>query len=324
MHSRAPKVTVVIPAFNVASYVADCLASVRAQTLPDWECIVVDDGSTDGTAERVRGIADPRIRLHSQRNQGVSAARNAGLAQARGAYVLFLDGDDRLHPQALSRLASRLDPHPESVAAYGTVWVIFEDGSPYPQKPLRVRRIPPSGDVLGALLRWELFLQIGSVMIRTTAARRLGGFKEELRLSEDWEFCCRLAALGHFRFVGAEPEVSHVRMRTRSASRSLSPDWENHLPTLRAVIESRVLASRFPEGDWRRLKRQVLAAHLWEAGRMNFIARRYGEARRLMLRSFSQGITAKRIALFLIAQVSQLVGVSLVPRLRFLDEDARH
>jgi glycosyltransferase involved in cell wall biosynthesis len=323
MPSGAPKVSVVVPAFNVEAYVADCLASVRAQTLPDWECIVVDDGSVDGTAQRVRQMADPRIRLMPQANQGVSAARNAGLAQAAGEYVLFLDGDDRLHPQALSRLAAQLDRDAHAVAAYGTVWVIFEDGSPYPQKALH-RRSCPSGDLLGPLLRWEIFLQIGSSMARTRVARQLGGFKAELRLSEDWEFFCRLAGVGCIRFIGAEPEVSNVRMRTRSASRLLSPTWDNHLPTIRAVIGNPVLASRFQEGDWRRLTRQVLASHLWEAGRMNFIARRHAEARRLMLRSFRQGITAKRIALFLIAQASQLVGVSLVPRLRFLDEDARH
>jgi glycosyltransferase involved in cell wall biosynthesis len=320
--ARPPKVTVVVPTFNVAPYVGECLASVRAQTLSAWECIVVDDGSTDETPLRIRECADPRMRLITQANRGVSAARNAGLAQAAGEYVLFLDGDDRLHPQALQRLAAQLDRAPEAVAAYGTVWVIFEDGSPYPQKPLR-RRSCPSGDLLGLLLRWELFLQAASTLARTATARQLGGFKADLRLGEDWEFFCRLAGAGHFRFIGAEPEVSNVRMRTRSASRLLSPNWDNHLPTIRAVIGNPVLASRFQEGDWRRLTRQVLASHLWEAGRMNFIARRYAEARRLMLRSFTHGVTAKRIALFLIAQASQLVGVSLVPRLRFLDEDAR-
>ena len=78
--ARPPKVTVIVPTFNVAPYVGDCLASVRAQTLSAWECIVVDDGSTDDTPLRIRECADPRIRLITQANQGVSAARNAGLA----------------------------------------------------------------------------------------------------------------------------------------------------------------------------------------------------------------------------------------------------
>lgn len=319
-----PKISVIVPAFNVARYVGECLASVCAQTLADWECIVVDDGSTDGTAERIRENADPRIRLIRQANHGVSAARNAGLAGARGVYLLFLDGDDRLHPDALRRLAGELDAHPQALAAYGTVWAICEDGRSYPQKPLHRRsREFQSGYLLERMLRGDNFLLISSVMVRTAAAGELGGFRTDLRLGEDWEFWCRVAARGEFRFVGTNPEVSHLRIRAGSCSRLLSPSWENHLPTIRAIISNPVLASRYKDAEWRRLTRQVVSFHLWEAGRVNFIARRYAEARRLMLRSFAKDITAKRLALFTIAQASALLGVSLVPRLRFLDEDAR-
>lgn len=316
----APKVSVVVPTFNVARYVGDCLASVRAQTLTDWECIVVDDGSSDGTRERIRRNADPRIRLIAQSNKGVSTARNVGLASASGTYLLFLDGDDLLHPEALSRLSTHLDAHAQAVAAYGTVWAIFEDGRSYPQKPLRRRRFQ-SGDLLERMIR-ENFLLVGMIMLRTDTARALGGFNTSLRLGEDWEFWCRLAARGAFRFIGAAPEVSYVRVRARSASRLLSPNWENHLPTVEAVLSNPVLASRFRDAEWRRLTREVLASHLWEAGRVNFTERRYASARRLMLQSFTKAITAKRLALFAIAQASQLLGVSLVPRLRFHDEDA--
>jgi glycosyltransferase involved in cell wall biosynthesis len=321
--TAVPKVSVVIPTFNVARYVGDCLASVRAQTLSDWECIVVDDGSTDGTLQRIRGSADARIKLIAQSNKGVSTARNVGLANASGTYLLFLDGDDLLHREALSRLSARLDAHPEAVAAYGTVWAIFEDGTSYPQKPLH-RRNFRSGNLLERMIRGENFLLVGTAMVRTDTARELGGFRPDLRLSEDWEFWCRMAAKGPFRFVGAQPEVSYVRVRSLSASRLLSPSWENHLPTIEAVISNPVLSSRFEDAEWRRLTRQMVAFHLWEAGRVNFTARRYADARRLMLRSFTKDITVKRLALFAIAQASQVLGVSLVPRLRFVDEDARH
>jgi glycosyltransferase involved in cell wall biosynthesis len=317
----APKVSVVVPAFNVARYVDACLASMRAQTLPDWECIVVDDGSTDGTAQRIRENADRRIRLIAQANHGVSAARNAGLADATGTYLLFLDADDLLHPDALRRLSAELDAHPEAVAAYGTVWAIFEDGRSYPQKPLHRRsREFRSGQLLERFMRGDNFLLIGCVMVRTEAVGELGGFRTDLRLGEDWELWCRVAAHGPFRFVGTNPEVSYMRIRSGSSSRLLSPAWENHLPTIEAVISNPFLASRFEEYEWRRLTRQALSFHLWEAGRVNFIARRYAEARRLMLKSFAEHITAKRLALFAIAQASELLGVSLVPRLRFLDE----
>ena len=316
-----PKISVVIPTFNVARYVDECLASVRAQTLADWECIVVDDGSSDGTAERVlRGARDPRVRVIVQSNKGVAAARNVGLASARGSYLLFLDGDDKLHPDALRRLSAALDAHAEAAAAYGNVWAIFEDGRSYPQKPLHRRRLQ-SGDLLPQIIRGEIFVVVGSVMVRTQAARELGGFNVHVKLSEDWEFWCRIAARGEFRFVGTEPEVSYVRMRSGSASQVLSPVWENHLPAIRAVVGNAMLAAHFDGAEWQRLTRQMISFCLWEAGRVNFTARRYADARRLMLQSFAKHVTAKRLALFFIAQASQLLGLSLAPRLRFRDED---
>lgn len=322
MRDSAPRVSVVVPAFNVAPYIGECIASVQAQSRPDWECIVVDDGSRDGTGEHVRGNTDPRIRLVTQANQGVSTARNTGLAEARGTYVLFLDGDDFLHPKALERLCAELDGRPEAVAAFGTVWVIFEDGRPYPQKPLHRRRYP-SGNVLRQLLSGESFLLMGSVLARTRSARRLGGFRVDLRLSEDWEFWCRMAACGEFRFLGTTPEVSYVRVRRSSSSRQLSGRWENHLPTLEAVRANRFLASRFTDAEWRRLADEIVSWHLWEAGRVNFTERHYDEARRLMLRALATKATWKRLALFGLAQASQIAGVGLVPRLRFVDQDAR-
>jgi glycosyltransferase involved in cell wall biosynthesis len=316
-----PKVSVVVPAYNVARYIGACLDSVCAQTLADWECIVVDDGSSDGTAQRVREKTDARIRLITQPNKGVSTARNLGLQAAAGRYVHFLDGDDLLHVEALGRLSSHLDAHPQVAAAYGTAWAIFEDGRSYPQKPLQRRRFR-SGSLLAHMLRGENLLQMGTTMIRTGLARELAGFRTDLRLAEDWEFWYRVAAVGEFEFVAARPEILYCRMRVSSTSRLLSGTWENHRPALQAMISNPVVASRFKDAEWRRLTRQLLAFLLWECGRMNFTARRHAVARRLMLRSLAQHVTAKRLALFAIAQASELLNVSLVPRLRFLDEDA--
>jgi hypothetical protein len=318
------KISVVVPAYNVARYVGACLESLRTQTFAEWECIVVDDGSTDGTAARVLEHADARVRLIAQANRGVSSARNAGLDLARGDYVLFLDGDDLLHPDALRRLAAWLDAHPRAVAAYGTTWSVFEDGSPYPQKALaRRERGFRTGDVLERMLGGENLLPVGTTLARTAEARATGGFRPDLRLSEDWEFWCRLAARGELGFVGAVPEVAYLRVRAGSSSQLLSADWQNHLPALQAVLSNRALAARFGAAKWRRLTRRMEAFHRWEAGRVNFTARRFAEARRLMLRSLAAHATGKRLALFALAQASQILGTALVPRLRFIDQDAR-
>jgi glycosyltransferase involved in cell wall biosynthesis len=105
---NAPLITVIVPAYNVASFVEEAIASVLGQTWTHWELIVVDDGSTDGTPGILARQGDPRIRVIRQANAGVSAARNAALDVASGEFVTFLDADDRLPRDALMHRASYL------------------------------------------------------------------------------------------------------------------------------------------------------------------------------------------------------------------------
>ena len=103
--------SVIIPVYNVEKYLRECLDSVLDQSFPDWEAVCVNDGSTDGSAAILDEYAgkDSRVKVISQPNGGLSAARNTGLKAASGEYVLFLDSDDWLEPQALEVLASKLD-----------------------------------------------------------------------------------------------------------------------------------------------------------------------------------------------------------------------
>ena len=316
-----PEITVIVPAYNVAGLILPCLSSIMAQSRSDWQAIVVDDGSTDATVDEVRSLDDPRISLVQQDNAGVSAARNHGLARAEGRFVMFLDGDDVLNPAAFARLIAALDARQQAVMAFGTFLKILPGGAPYPgQKPLALHRYP-DGDVLEPMLRGNFLANGGHVLIRTEVARRLGGFDTSLRLSEDWEFWCRLAAEGAFTFIGTEPEVFSLRVRPGSSSGGLSVDWANHQPSLTAVLGNPSIRGRFSKPAWRRLARAMHASHMWECGRVNFTMRRFRDARRLMFGALRLEPTPKRVAMFLAAAVQRRTNRAIVSRLRFRDLD---
>jgi hypothetical protein len=117
-----PFVSVIMPTFNRANCITSAIASVLGQTITDLELIVVDDGSTDETAAVLRGISDARLRYLVREHQGVSATRNAGLAQATGAYLAFCDSDDTMDREALACLAAEARAHPEADVLYGDAY----------------------------------------------------------------------------------------------------------------------------------------------------------------------------------------------------------
>lgn len=115
-----PLVSVVIPCFNQGGYLSEALESVRCQTCPDWECIVVDDGSTDVTAQVAQSLAqrDARIRYVYQRNGGLSSARNRGLDLASAPYIQFVDADDLIHPRKLELQLAALSGAPADALCF--------------------------------------------------------------------------------------------------------------------------------------------------------------------------------------------------------------
>ena len=126
----SPLISVIVPIYNVRDHVADCIASLKAQTLTDFQAILVDDGSADDSAQVARQAMadDPRFSLISQDNQGLSGARNTGLDQARGAFIAFLDSDDRFAPQFLDQMWRALDQSGADWVACG-IRFCFPDGT---------------------------------------------------------------------------------------------------------------------------------------------------------------------------------------------------
>jgi glycosyltransferase involved in cell wall biosynthesis len=218
------EISVIIPAYNAQEYVLATLNSLVAQDYPAWEAIVVNDGSTDQTLQILERLEDERITIVSTAHRGVSAARNYGLSLAKGSYVYFLDADDLLAVDALSRCRSILEWHPNFVAVYGEAFA-FSDESEIAEHngvaPLFSDR--PVGNVMKAILRAN-FIACGSVvMARKDIIDKTQGFPRELKLGEDWALWVELAGLGDFYHL-ANPPLVFYRQHTKSASGRLVVD----------------------------------------------------------------------------------------------------
>ena len=189
--ARPPAVSVVIPTYQRCALVQEALASVRAQTFADFETIVVDDGSTDGTAEALAPLTDTGDVVYlRQDNRGVAAARNAGIARARGRIVAFLDSDNRWLPDHLATLVAMLDRHPEAVLACTAPRFVLAGR----EGVERTRLVDPVPDLY--TIKWVGFTS--SLGVRRKALTAAGGFDETLPVREDVDLWHRLALHGPF------------------------------------------------------------------------------------------------------------------------------
>jgi glycosyltransferase involved in cell wall biosynthesis len=188
-----PAVSVLMPVRNGAAYLPASVASIQAQDFPSFELLVIDDGSTDATPALLASFAaaDPRIRVFRQPPQGIVAALNAGIAEARAPYLARLDADDIARPDRLSKQIAFMEARPE-IGLLGT-WaeVIDETGN-------AAGRLTPPADpavLARALARTNPFVH-SSVMMRTALVRRLGGYRAAFRAAEDYDLWLRLAEAG--------------------------------------------------------------------------------------------------------------------------------
>jgi glycosyltransferase involved in cell wall biosynthesis len=315
------RIGVIVPAFNAARWIAAAVASVLAQTHRDWRMVVVDDGSTDGTAEVVAGFGDPRIRLIGQANAGVSAARNAGIAAligctrsatnslsraagegwGGGVALLFLDADDWLAPDALARLATTLEAAPDAVAA-GGAYAFVDTG---------VVRAPPFGDILQRLLVRNLFANGGHLLLRGEAVRKAGCFLPGIAYGEDWEFWIRIALQGPFAVVHGRAPVLFVRRHTGGAYHRFATDPAAFAPCMDAIFGNPVLCARFGAARLVAIRRRTEAENHWIIGR-ELIRHESGvEGRAWLRRSVRASPSPVRAALLAAAHVLPLLPPGL-------------
>lgn len=284
------RINIVTPVYNVAPYIAPTLASVCAQTHADWTLLVVDDGSTDATADMVAQFGDPRIRLLRQANAGVSAARNRGIAEVDGDGVMFLDGDDWLAPDALSRLAATLGAT-DAVAAYGAFCFVTHDGS-----TVVARKTGPfaDGDILERLVVRNLFANGGHVLIRADAIALAGPFRSDIAFGEDWEFWCRLACAGRFATVPGAAPLLFVRQRGGSAYLRMASDPRAFAPCMDAIFGNPQVAARLGHQRAAQLRTRTEAENHWIIGRELVRHGRRAEGLRWLRRSFARSPSARR------------------------------
>jgi glycosyltransferase involved in cell wall biosynthesis len=190
--TSVPLISTVIPTYNRMDLLPRAIDSALAQTGVAQEIIVIDDGSTDGTARRLAERYGERVRCVSQPNGGVSRARNRGMALARGDFIALLDSDDLWLPGKLAAQLAFLASHPE----YGMVLCDVQrvDGASRPTDTLRRRdAIPVDGHVLAHVLLQPALVP-ASVLMRREVFDTIGGFDESLRTAEDIDFHLRVAA----------------------------------------------------------------------------------------------------------------------------------
>jgi glycosyltransferase involved in cell wall biosynthesis len=228
----SPLVSVVVPAYNAAWSLDETLASVCAQTYPNLEVLVVDDGSTDSTVEVATAWArrDARVRLICKPNGGVASARNRGMHEARGAYVAPIDSDDLWEPDNLERQVAALEAAgPGAFMAFARTVFVDSNARPLPAAvwcPWETRTDtprPPETDFRGLLLRNSV-ANGSAAVFRRDRMLEAGGYDEGMAAAggqgaEDWKLTLTLAARGRVVYVPA-PTVRY-RMSTTSMSRAI-------------------------------------------------------------------------------------------------------
>lgn len=245
-----PLISIIMPAYNAEKTIRETIDSALQQAFTDFELIVVNDGSTDGTLEILNTIQDPRVKVISQPNRGSYPVRNAGIQHAQGEFIAFLDADDLWTPDKLAAQFEALNSHPNAAVAYS--WTQFIDVFGH---FLDHRNEPTfNGDVLKALLQSNFMTCGSNPLVRREALDTVGHFDERFHTAGDWELWIRLAKRYHF--VAVPKAQVHYRRTTQAWSANL-------LRQEKASLE--VIEKSFADlpPAWQPLKSRAIANHAW-------------------------------------------------------------
>lgn len=224
-------ISVILPVYNGEAFVGQAIQSVLDQTSPRWEMVIVNDGSRDGTQGVLEQFAarDSRIRILQQENAGVSAARNAAMAAARGEYLAFLDADDLWYPEHLATLEQMIHTYPQA-GLFGMAYDIrfpdghLEDTAGYFEGKPQVLYLEDFLEAYGADKRAKCFA-LSSTCVRAETARQAGGFRLGCRIGEDLALTLRIAAAAPAVLCAQKTVLYNKAYSTATRVTSFDPDW---------------------------------------------------------------------------------------------------
>ncbi|MCE7060021.1 glycosyltransferase family 2 protein [Dyadobacter sp. CY343] len=225
-----PLVSIIIPSYNYGFIIEETLRNLQEQSYTNWEALIVDDGSSDNTAEVVRKFVaqDSRIYFFTQKNKGVSVARNLGFAHSKGSYIQFLDADDLLSKDKLAVQVEYLETHPGTDISY-TDHLYFEHDRPeimYPDYEMNNHNWLPKIDAKGYdainTLIYSNIAVVSSPMLRRAVVKKVKGFPEFSNYTEDWEFWFQCAIMGaRYTFLDDDRAKTLIRIHQRNTSRNI-------------------------------------------------------------------------------------------------------
>lgn len=253
-----PFFSVVTPVYNRETLIRDTINSVLEQTFPDYEIIVVDDGSTDGTLQTLASYGDA-ITIIKQKNQGPGSARNAGIETAKGEYIAFLDSDDCWFPWSLESYFNTIQNHDIPAFVAGNPY-LFTDSSELPDSCSSLQTQHFS-DYLASGDEWRWW-GVSSFVVKTEALKEVGGFVSQRINAEDHDLALRLGTHSGFVDIDGSPTFAY-RQHEGTARDDHTKTARGSLQLVRSEYEQRYPGGKARQKErWRILTRQVRPAAL--------------------------------------------------------------
>lgn len=196
------RISIIIPLYNKENYIIQCIDSIINQSYNNFEIVIVDDGSTDSSIEKIKSVADDRIKIISKKNGGVSSARNEGIKNATGDWILFLDADDKLEENALQHFVESINIYP-NIKIFVSNFLIISKNKKLPYSSWKKQKLIENP--LKEIWYRNIYARPGNTLIHKDVFTNYGGYIQNMRYNEDYEFSLRL--LSYYKLVYI-PEIT--------------------------------------------------------------------------------------------------------------------